>query len=219
MDVGTFVVDALGQRWVDSLGMQEYESLEHVHVDLWNMKQDSQRWQVFRIGPMSQNVLTVDDQLQQVAGSAPIIRSTSTSAVLDLGSVYAGQLSACKRGVRLNPGGSITVRDEINAGDKAENVRFAVLTRASVKLLQDGALLTIGGKTLGLHVSGVTGVSGLKMETFSTVGPQSFDAPNPGTRMVGFKVRISAGQAAAWDVQFVPEGQALRTASEPLADW
>jgi hypothetical protein len=216
MDAGTFVVDALGQRWVDSLGMQSYESLEHVHVDLWNMKQDSQRWQVFCVGPMSQNVLTVDDQLQQVAGNAPVVRATSTSAILDLATVYAGQLSAINRGIRLNPAGSVTVRDEITANNNPATVRFAFLTRAAVELQPDGAILKLNGKSLSVHV---TGISGLKMETYSTVGPQSFDALNPDTRMVGFKVHLAAKQSAGWDVQFVPNGKPVPTRSKPLADW
>ena len=58
MDVGTFVMDALGVRWADDLGSQDYNSLESKGVDLWNRAPTSDRWKVFRIGASSHNILT-----------------------------------------------------------------------------------------------------------------------------------------------------------------
>ena len=60
MDAGSFVFDALGVRWVQDLGMQEYYSLEKENVDLWNMSQNGQRWNVFRYNNLAHNTLTVN---------------------------------------------------------------------------------------------------------------------------------------------------------------
>ena len=216
MDSGTFVIDALGERWVDSLGMQSYESLEHAKVDLWNMKQSSPRWQVFRIGPMSQNVLTVDDQLQQVSGRSTIVKSKDDRAVIDLSPVYEHQLNSARRGIWLEPSGCVMLRDEITAAGCSGTVRFAFLTRAKIDLKPDGAVLNLNGKILRFTV---TGLPGLRMETYSTVGPQPFDATNPGTEMVGFRVRLSPGDEAAWNVEFVPEGKSTSASAGLLSEW
>ena len=56
MDVGSFVFDADGQRWALDLGMQNYNSLESQQVDLWNMAQTSQRWEVFRYNNLAHNL-------------------------------------------------------------------------------------------------------------------------------------------------------------------
>ena len=59
MDAGSFVYEWGGVRWSIDLGSQNYYSLESKGVDLWNMKEGSQRWDVFRIGSDSHSTLTV----------------------------------------------------------------------------------------------------------------------------------------------------------------
>ena len=44
MDAGSFVYEWGGVRWSIDLGSQNYYSLESKGVDLWNMKEGSQRW-------------------------------------------------------------------------------------------------------------------------------------------------------------------------------
>ncbi len=68
MDVGSFIMEADGVRWAMDFGMQNYESLESKGVDLWNSKQNSQRWQVFRYNNFVHNTLPINGGLQQVAG-------------------------------------------------------------------------------------------------------------------------------------------------------
>ncbi|MCU0456890.1 MAG: heparinase II/III-family protein [Bacteroidales bacterium] len=65
MDVGSFVMDALGIRWVMDFGSQDYNSLESAGVDLWNRAQNSERWQVFRYNNKAHSTLTINDQLQE----------------------------------------------------------------------------------------------------------------------------------------------------------
>ncbi len=69
MDVGSFVMDANGERWAMDFGMQDYNSLETAGVDLWNRSQNSERWTVFRYNNRAHNTLTVNDKLQIVAGA------------------------------------------------------------------------------------------------------------------------------------------------------
>ncbi|MDR2147865.1 MAG: heparinase II/III-family protein, partial [Tannerella sp.] len=46
MDAGSFVMEADGVRWASDLGMQDYNSLETKGLNIWNMAQNSERWQV-----------------------------------------------------------------------------------------------------------------------------------------------------------------------------
>ena len=52
-DQGSFYFESDGITWATDLGMQDYNSLESAGVDLWDMTQDSERWEVFRIGPFA----------------------------------------------------------------------------------------------------------------------------------------------------------------------
>ena len=65
-DQGSFYFESDGVAWATDLGMQDYNSLESAGVDLWDMLQDSERWTVFRIGPFSHNILTVDGEIPKV---------------------------------------------------------------------------------------------------------------------------------------------------------
>ncbi|MBQ5582366.1 MAG: heparinase, partial [Bacteroidales bacterium] len=50
MDAGSFIYEKDGERWVMDLPMQEYITLESKGLDIWNIRQDSDRWDVFRMG-------------------------------------------------------------------------------------------------------------------------------------------------------------------------
>ena len=105
MDIGSFVMDAGGVRWAMDLGKQDYESLESKKMKIWSNTQNSERWQVYRYNNYSHNTLTINNELQQVSGYAPIEHTTHDttfmSAVCDLSSVYATTVSSCRRGIAL----------------------------------------------------------------------------------------------------------------------
>ena len=65
-DQGSFYFESDGVTWATDLGMQDYNSLESAGVDLWDMTQDSERWEVFRIGPFSHNIVTVNGHTPKV---------------------------------------------------------------------------------------------------------------------------------------------------------
>ena len=48
MDIGSFVMEANDVRWAMDFGSSDYSTLETNGVDLWNMNQTSERWDVFR---------------------------------------------------------------------------------------------------------------------------------------------------------------------------
>jgi hypothetical protein len=223
MDAGTFVMDALGVRWAMDFGMQDYNSLETAGVDLWNSAQNSERWQVFRYNNFVHNTLTINGQLQQVSGSAPIISSSENinmmNAISDLTTIYNGQLKSANRGVAIVDKNYVTVRDEIETLANETVVRWTLLTSATVAITgPNTAELTKSGKKLTIKVSEPGTIT---MKTWSTVPTHSYDAANPGTYLIGFEAIVPANTKANLQVFLIPEGAVQNPATIPgiLSNW
>ncbi|MFN0291298.1 heparinase II/III domain-containing protein [Pedobacter helvus] len=205
MDAGSFVLDMDGVRWASELGMQQYNSLESAGLSIWDMSQKSQRWQVFRLNNYSHNTLTVNGKLHNMTGNAKLVSKSNevnnTSAVFDLSSVFQPDLRQAQRGIAIIDKTYVTVRDEISTGNKEAVVRWAMLTPAKVENLKaKEATLTSKGKQLKFYVEGLEEV---KLQTWSTDPPQSYDAPNPGTTLLGFELKLPANTKKSFNVVFV----------------
>lgn len=222
MDVGSFVMEADGVRWAMDFGMQNYESLESKKVDLWNMRQQSQRWQVFRYNNFTHNTLTVNDSLQRVNGVAAITAHSATpsfmNATTDLTDLYRGMLAKANRGVAIVGKAYVVVRDELEGPPTANaRVRWTMLTPADVKIIDGNrAELTKDGKTLTLQVQQPATVS---LQTWSTEPPHDYDAPNPGTVRVGFEVSVPAGIKTDLTVLLIPKKASPKVPVKPLVQW
>ena len=132
MDVGSFIMEADGERWAMDFGMQDYNSLETEGVDLWNMKQNSQRWEVFRYNNFAHNTLSVNNQLQSVGGYAPIKSSSATpgmlNAITDISSLYTGLLNKAVRGIAIIDNQYVIVKDEIETTSSEKVIRWNLVT-------------------------------------------------------------------------------------------
>jgi hypothetical protein len=223
MDIGSFIMDADGVRWAMDFGMQDYESLESKGIQLFGRTQNAQRWTVFRLTNLVHNTLTVNNQHQRVSGYAPIISSSPApdfmNAVTDISEVYKGSVVKAKRGIAIINKSYVVVRDEIETLDSATTIRWTMLTPADVKIIgSNKAELSQGGKKLILQVESPAKVI---MKTWSTDPPNSYDAPNPGTALVGFEVTLPANSKTALNVSLIPE-KAIKKATkkiEPLSNW
>ncbi len=223
MDAGSFVMEADGVRWAMDFGMQEYESLESKGVDLWNMRQNSQRWQVFRYNNFVHNTLTINNELQRVDGMAPLSSHSNTplfmNAIIDLTSLYKASLVNANRGVAIVDKAYVVVRDEVQTSPAETTVRWTLLTPANVNLTgTNKAELTKDGKTLTLQVMEPATVV---MKTWSTDPTHDYDTPNPGTTLVGFEVKIPANTKTAITVLLTPASSASQKKQvvPPLQQW
>ena len=223
MDVGSFVIDAEGLRWAVDLGPENYNKIESRGMDLWGRSQDAERWTIFRYNNLSHNVLTVNGQHQRVQGHAPIVRYSDERAfphvVFDMKAVYEGQLAQALRGAALLPTGQVLIQDQFKATDRPTTVRWAMVTPAAVSIESDKrALLTQEGKTLRLTV--LTDAE-TQLRTYSTEPKADYDAPNPGTRMVGFEVSLASGQATRIAVLLDPSSGPAEASVDlqPLLEW
>jgi hypothetical protein len=223
MDIGSFVMEADGVRWAMDFGMQEYESLESKGVDLWNSKQDSQRWQVFRYNNFVHNTLTVNNGLQQVIGKAVITSSSNSpsfmNATTDLTDVYKESLVRANRGIAIVDKAYVVVRDELETTPAETIVRWTMLTPANVNLIDGNrAELTKDGKKLILQVDEPARVT---LKTWTTDPPHEYDAPNPGTMLVGFEITLPANSKTTFTVRLLPEKAANKSPRkvQPLVQW
>jgi len=223
MDIGSFVMEANGVRWAMDFGMQNYESLESKGIQLFGRTQDAQRWTVFRYTNFVHNTLTIDSLHQRVVGYAPIISTGTTAvnmnAVTDISAVYDSMVAKAVRGIAILDKSYVVVRDEIKTNNKIAKIRWTMLTPATVQITSaNTAELTKDGKKLKLQVSSPGKVT---MKTWSTDPPNSYDAPNPGTTLVGFEVTLDANTENTLEVMLIPGNVNTKSVKKtsPLAAW
>lgn len=148
LDLGQFVVEALGVRWVVDLGADNYNLPGY-----WDTKQGGKRWTYFRLGSLAHNAPVLDGAHQHVAGTAEMTAFGASGpdglAVVDMTGAYAPKAKSVRRGLRMLDGRSVLVQDELTLAEPAE-VAWAIITAAKVKLdgataelSQDGRLLTM----------------------------------------------------------------------------
>ena len=206
MDIGSFVMEVDGRRWAADLGMQNYESLESLGMQIFGSGQDAERWTIFRMNTYSHNVLIVDDQQQRVDGYAKIDKYSDAEefmySISDISTIYDGQLKSAKRGVGIMDGMYTVIRDEVETLDKPTKIRWNMVTFSTIDLGNKEAVLTDNGKVLHLKVQGPDNI---QMKTWSTAPTNNYDAENPGTIMVGFECEVPGNAAEAFEVILVPE--------------
>ncbi len=223
MDVGSFVLDADGVRWAVDLGPESYHKIESRGMNLWGRSQNAERWKIFRYNNLSHNTLVVNGQHQRVNGNAPIIRFSDDEpfphVVFDMSSVYSAQLAQALRGASLLPTGQVIIQDEFKATNQPTKVRWAMVTPAEVSIQgKNKALLKKGGKTM--HLAVLTDAN-VQLKTYSTEPKADYDARNPGTRLIGFEMSLSSGQAVRTAVLLSPSGVKTRPAIDlkPVLQW
>jgi hypothetical protein len=222
MDVGSFIMESQGVRWAMDFGMQEYESLESKGINLWDTKQNSQRWKIFRYNNLAHNTLSIDSTFQLVKGNAAFISSANNglfmNAVADLSSLYADKLKKSIRGLALINKKTVLIRDEITVGNTDVTLRWSMVTPATVHIIDKHTIeLSYKNKKCYLFVDTKSEV---KMKTWSTDPGTDYDAKNPGTSIVGFEIRLKADSEQAISV-FLDPGKPSQTSfsAKPIASW
>ncbi|EJD45784.1 hypothetical protein AURDEDRAFT_114063 [Auricularia subglabra TFB-10046 SS5] len=177
LDCGTFVVDAMGERWFGELGSGDYLSEEYFKSET----DDAKRWLYYRTRTEGQNTILVGGQNQvpskarptmkfgstgDVQGSSPVMSLSSGSsafAVTDMTTAYDGQASSVKRGIRLiNNRKQILLQDEITSTGGA--IMWRAHTNATVTPNGSSATLSLNGKTMMATILSPQGATFGQME-------------------------------------------------------
>jgi hypothetical protein len=146
LDLGSFVLDAQGVRWVELLGSDNYNLPGYF---------GKERYTYYRLGTNGQNTLVIGSANQLTRAKAPITDfqiAPQPYAIADLTAAYTPLASHVDRSVHLSDDGTgVIVQDTVRAPNPV-SVRWQVHTNATVALDGRRATLTLKGKTLYAQV-------------------------------------------------------------------
>ncbi|ACU04855.1 heparinase II/III domain-containing protein [Pedobacter heparinus] len=219
MDQGTFVYDVGRLRWAMDFGMQSYITMESKGVDLWNMAQNSQRWDIFRYNNLNHNTLSINNQRHNVSGRAEIIEAfenkNELGAKLDLKSVlnFNDELKTATRKASIIDDSYLKIEDFVETNAKPVDLRWNMVTPALAQIVDKNTIkLSQQGKTMFLKFNADVpfklvirpseNPSQYKCE-FGDYKYGDYNQQNKGTVMLGFDSKIPANKAARFTVTLV----------------
>jgi len=234
LDVGDFVLDAMGTRWAGELGDGDYLSPGYFSND----EQNSQRWMYYRKMTEGQNTILIGATNQDVTAKPTInfdsSNTTQTASTeftppsdstafftTDMTSAYFNATSV-KRGIRLlNGRKQVLLQDEITA---SASVQWRMHTNATVTTSGTSATLALDGKKMDVSLlnapDGATFSTSDAVRLPTDVTPPEADQPNPGVTVL--LITLPAGTYNL-QVLFSPEwndgSTPVTPPSVPLDSW
>lgn len=211
LDLGTFVLDALGQRWAMELAGDNYNLPDYF---------GSKRWTYYRLKTEGQNTLVWGGVNQETKATAAITLFSATAkascAITDLTKAYTA-LGAKRvwRGVALLADRQrVLIVDEVEA-TKAADLVWGMHTRASIAIAGQTATLTAGGKKLTLQV--LDGGAAISQSSVNLAAPRN---PTTGITKLKLKLKTLTSGTLRLSVLFTPEGgPTTAVKARPLAEW
>jgi hypothetical protein len=152
MDVGSFVYDAHGLRWIHDLGSDNYNLPDYFR---------KKRWSYFRLQNRSHNTLEINGQLQNdQSPPCPLISSTlagdSFTAAFDLSEAYADAAEKVIRSVRFNAQHGTTILED-HLTKPSGVVVWRAWTDAEAEVAADRVILKKQGSQIVLRRVGKEG--------------------------------------------------------------
>lgn len=198
LDSGTFVLDALGERWAVDLGSENYNLSNY-----WKVY--GGRCDYYRIRAEGQNTVNVNPiaEYDQIIDSfSPIVNFVSKDkggyAVVDMKSALGDDnVTYAIRGMKMNDNRtSVVVQDEITF-KKPSEFHWYMHTRADIKLSDDAssAVLTMNGKKLfvSLDSNNVKAKFTVEEALPLPTSPQVNQSSNPGIRKLAINLYNVSG--------------------------
>lgn len=141
LDLGTFVLDALGKRWAVDLGADDYNLPGYF---------GKQRWTYYRLRAEGHNTIVLNPDKspdQEPSASAKIIRFNSTPqkaiAIADLTAAYSKkQATMAQRGVMLLNRDRLIIQDEVATAQPSKFYWF-MHTPAKIEIGGNGKTATL----------------------------------------------------------------------------
>lgn len=184
LDIGSFVLDAGGQRWGIELGV------ENDRVPAVKPAADrTKRYALYLEGTVGQNTLTIDGN-QDLEARAAVLLGNSTPerslAVVDMSKAYSKPAKDVHRGAMIVRGAKpyIVLQDDLIMKNSGV-ITWSMHTKAEIAADGTTATLTQGGKTLVATILSPAGA------TFSSATPPVPEKKNEQARdLEAEKVRI-----------------------------
>lgn len=205
LDLGSFVLDALGERWAVDLGPDDYQLPGYF---------GKERWNYYRTRTEGHNTLNIDGENQNLTGDAPLIAFLSTPqkafAVLDLTTAYQPKVTSATRAVIFLNRKQLLVQDELQA-PKPVDIAWSFHTRAAVELHGARAVLSRGNAQMQLNILSPQGAQ-FEVGAASSPPPQK---QQPDVRKILIKLRQQVKDVRV-AVLLSPAGSAHTPPVEPL---
>ncbi len=166
LDMGSFVLDAMGVRWACDLGPDDYNLPEYF---------GKQRWSYYRTRTESHNTLLIDQENQALDGRAALHLSGSAIEI-ELTKAYPDRLQSWRRQLSLLDGKSLRIIDAVEAKRPVE-VLWGMVTTAQIEVQGRQAVLHQAGKTM---TASIESPDRAHFDTVSTKPPAPQN-PNSGT--------------------------------------
>jgi hypothetical protein len=145
MDVGSFVYDAHGLRWLHDLGSENYNLPGYF---------GSKRWEYYRLQNRSHNTLEINGQLQNSKAKPCGITHAQLvgdklEALLDISDAYAGSAAKLTRRATFHPAtGMARIDDEVT--DPSGVIVWRAFTDATPEIQGDSLILRKSGRQITL---------------------------------------------------------------------
>ena len=225
LDLGSFVLDAGGQRWAKDLG-GDTEAGIYTLPGYFDVKK-GQRWTYFRANNHSHNTVTPGDALQDYHITVPITKFSSTPergfAIADLTPAYSEEVKSLHRGIALLDRSRVLVQDEYQPAQSNLPLHWVMVTAAKIDISADGhtATLTSHGRTLRVDL---LEPASAKFRIGSTKPPTAAEMQNEGTAMLAIDVDPNAnGSLTRVAILLTPVGDKWAVLNPPtlvpLAQW
>jgi len=229
LNTGSFVLDALGQRWAVQLGGDRYGNPGYFTKG----QRDSQGYQYYRVRAEGQNTIlinpdTLSDQLPRAVSKVINFASSKDNAfsIIDMTPTYAHEANQVQRGLKLfDQRSKIVLRDEIRCKKQSE-VWWFMHTPADISIDVSGksATLTQNGQQLQVQL-----ICSAKMARFSVREPVPLPTSpqtkrnNPNRGIKKLAVQLTGVKEVDISVVFTPEtGQSTQGTQievKPLKHW
>lgn len=151
MDVGHFIIESQGIRWLEDLGSDHYNL-----PGFWDYGPKGQRWSYFRNTNFSHNTLAIDDSVQYAGGRGFIEKfrndTTYPFAVINLTSAYGKQAQSVLRKMKLLGHDLILVQDDVKLESHRQRVTWSSITSAEVEVRRNIAVLNKDGQQFFLKI-------------------------------------------------------------------
>ena len=224
LDLGSFVLDADGQRWAMDFGGDNNQGI-YTLPGYFDFK--AQRWTYFRANNHSHNTVTPGDALQNRFVVAPITKYESTPerafAVVDLTRAYSNEVISLNRGIELLDRARVLVQDEYQPSTTNLPLHWVMVTKAKIDLSDDrhSATLMSNGKMLRADL---LEPATAKLSVGSTRPPTTAENQNEGTTMLAIDLNPNdAGNLTRLAVLLTPVGDKWPKLDapkpRPLVEW
>ena len=207
LDLGTFVLDAFGQRWALDLGSDDYNLPGYF---------GPQRWNYYRLRTEGHNTLTIEGENQNPTARARLLAFHSDPrarlAVADLTEAYAPHVRRAWRGIALLDRRHVLVEDEIEANRSVE-VAWNFHTRAHIEIHGGRASLSSDSSRLELQI--VT-PHGARFETIDA-SPRPPQGQQPD--VTNLIIRLPATRNARLTIGITRASNEVVPGLGPLSQW